>query len=71
MYAKVPWPTSALFLAFALLSGLTARAQGQAVLGDTVPDLAFATFDENGQLVGSSLADFENKVLILYYYAPW
>jgi len=71
MNKKHPWPTSALLLAFAFLSGLPAKAQEQAVPGDPVPDLAFATFGEGSQLENRSLADFENTVLILYYYAPW
>ncbi len=65
-------PLGAILAAAASLTLVSGSSLGQAAPGDLTPNLNFAVFDNSGDLEDrSTLADFQQKVLILYYYAPW
>ncbi len=45
-------------------------AGAQLEVGGTSDDVEFALFDGN-TLTNHTLSDFDNQIVVLYYYTPW
>jgi hypothetical protein len=66
--AKTPVP---LALTSALLLSAAAPLGAQAPIGSQAPNLSFTLFNTMGMRETHTLEEYENKIVLAFYFTPW